>query len=249
VPRMEAAAARALELDSTLAEAHAARGYSYHWNWRWDDADREFRRAIALNPNDVTSRQWYGEHLAKMGQLSEGESEVRRAIALDPLALGPNNDLGVVLMLSRRYPEAIEQLEATRAMDSSFALPRFLLHRAHLWAGHVEESAEAGRRASELGWGNRPNELPILARATTDPSLRPAAFAILERWEREQLPNWTDIAMYCVLLGNREKALVALEAGLRRHHPRLSQLKVSPWADPLRGDPRFEHIMRQLAFP
>ena len=249
LPRMEAAATRALELDSTLAEAHAARAYTYHWQWRWADADREFRRAIALNPNDVTSRQWYGEHSAKMGRWREGEAEVRRAIALDPLALGPNNDLSIVLMLNRRYPEAIDQLERTRDMDPTFALPSFLLHRAHLWAGNIEESAVAGRRASELGWGNAPNDLFMLSRAVGDPRRRGDAFDVLARWQREPLPNWTDIAMYFTLLGDRERAIVALQSGLRAHHPRLSQLKVSPWTDALRGDPRFEEIMRQLAFP
>jgi serine/threonine-protein kinase len=249
LPRMEAAASRALELDSTLAEAHAARGYSYHWNWRWADADREFHRAIALNPNDVTSRQWYGEHSAKMGRSGDGEAEVRRAIALDPLAIGPRNDLGVVLMLDRRYAEAVEQLDMARRMDSTLALPNFLVHRAQLWAGNAEASAEAGRRASELGWGNKPNDLAILARATRDSSLRASAFDVLDRWQRETLPNWTDIAMFYALLGDRDRAIGALEAALRIRHPRLSQLKASPWADPLRGDPRFEQIMRALAFP
>jgi serine/threonine protein kinase/TolB-like protein len=249
LPLMEAAATRALQFDTSLAEVHAARGYSYHWNWRWADADREFRRALALNPNDVTSHQWYGEHLTKMGRSREGEAEVRRAIALDPMSLGANNDLGLVLFLSRRYPEAVTQLEKTRRMDSTFAIPFFLLHRVHLLAGDIEASARAGRRASELGWGNSPDDFVTLARATRDSALRPAALATLDRWKRASLPNWTDIAMYYALLGDRDRSIAALESGLSVHAPRLSQLKVSPWIDTLRGDPRFERIMAQLQFP
>jgi serine/threonine-protein kinase len=249
LPRMEAAAARALALDPSLAEAHAARGYSYHWNWRWADAEREFRRAIALDPNDVTSRQWYGEHLAKIGRAREGEAEVRRAIALDPLSLGANNDLGLVLMLGRRYPEAIAQLERTHRLDPAFAVPLFLLHRVNLLAGNVDAAAEAGRRASELRWGNDPGEFVILAHATRDSTQRPAALGILAGWERQQSPRWADIALYYALLGERERALSALEQGLRVRAGMLSQLRTAPWLDPLRREPRFERIMAELRFP
>ncbi|HSJ95733.1 MAG TPA: protein kinase, partial [Myxococcota bacterium] len=95
VDAVEAAAGRALALDASLAEAHAARAYTYHWTWRWDDAEREFRRAIALSPGYATAHQWYGEHLVKMGRSEEGLAELRQALALDPLSLVANNDLGL----------------------------------------------------------------------------------------------------------------------------------------------------------
>jgi eukaryotic-like serine/threonine-protein kinase len=246
---VESYAARALDLDPALAEAHAARGYAHHWQWRWRDAEREFERALVLNPGYSTAHQWYGEHLTKMGRRDEGEALMRRAITLDPLSLVAHNDLGIVLMLRGRFDEAIAQFEQVRRMDPGFALPLLLLHRANLLAGHTDAAADAGRRWAELSEIADPTDMTLLARATTDPAQRRAAQDVLTRWAQQPTPRWPEIAMYYALLDERERALDALEQAMRVRAPMLAQLKVAPWLDPLRSDPRFAAILAQLAFP
>lgn len=247
--RAEDAAARALALDSTLADAWAARGYALHWQWRWTEAETAFQRAIAINPANSVAHEWYGEHLAKMGRTVEGERMVRRAIDLDPLALVARNDLGIVLMLSHRFDEAIAQFEEVIRADPAFAPPHLLETRVYLVMGDAEAAAEAGRRAGELMRTSDPDDLVLLARATADSSLRDGAVAVLDRWARRPSPPWPDIAMYFSLLGEHDRAIDALHEALRAHSPHLAGLRVAPWLDPLRPDPRFQEILNRLAFP
>jgi tetratricopeptide (TPR) repeat protein len=117
--KAEQAATRAIALDSSLAEAYSALGYAYHWQWRWKDAERALRRATELDPNNTAARQWYAEHLVKMGRGEEAEAEARRAVMLDPLSPIANVNLGLVLMISGRFREAIAQVEQTGRMDPS----------------------------------------------------------------------------------------------------------------------------------
>lgn len=243
--RSVAAAERALALDSTLAEAHAARGYAYHWQWRWSEAEREFQRAIALNPAYATAHQWYGEHLAKMGRNAEGEARMRQAIALDPLSLVAQNDLGLVLMLGRRYDEAIAQFEHVHSADPGFPIALYLLHRMHLLEGDTAAAADAGRRWAELVGLAAPQDMEILARASGGGE-RTAALIVLERWQAEPAPRWLDIAMYYALMGERERAMAAIERAAAARAPMLAQLAFAPWADPLRGDPRFTAILQRM---
>lgn len=247
--RGKTAAARAIALDSTISDAWAARAYALHWQWRWSEAEHAFQRAIALNPASSTAHQWYGEHLAKMGRTAEGERMMRRAIELDPLALVVHNDLGIVLMLDRRFDEAVAQFRKVSLADPTFALPFVVEHRIQLAMGNAEAAAEAGRRAAELMRTADPDDLVLLARATADTALRATAGAVLDRWRRQPAPRWPDIGMYCTLLRDHACALDALEAALRARSPHLAQLRMASWADPLRTEPRFRAILRQLAFP
>ncbi|HUG05823.1 MAG TPA: tetratricopeptide repeat protein, partial [Candidatus Limnocylindria bacterium] len=249
LPRVEAAAQRALALDSTLAEPHAALGYAYHWQWRWADAERELRRALVLNPSWASALHWYGEHLAKIGRGEEAESWLRRAIALDPFALVLQSDLGLVLAHDGRVSEAIAQYERARERDPGFVIPHLMLHRLYLVRGDIEESVEAGRRWAELSTAADAVELATLARAKTDPELRSAALAILDRWETGPAPFWPDIALYATQLGEHERALDALEQALRQRMPMLANLRQASWFEPLHGHPRYERLIAALRFP
>jgi len=249
LPRTHDAAARALALDTSLAAAHAARGYAYHWQWQWQDAEREFQRALELDPSYATAQHWYGEHLAKMGRFREGEAHLRGAIQLDPLSLVMQNDLALVLMFARRFDDALAQLERVRRMDPAFPLRLNLLHRVQLAAGNASAAAEAGRRWAELTGAANPDELELLALATADSSLRPRAMAVLQRWEREPKPRLADIAMYRMLMGDDRGALAVIERAVQARTPMMAGLKVAPWHEPLRRDPRMQALLRQLRFP
>jgi tetratricopeptide (TPR) repeat protein len=184
-----------------------------------------------------------------MGRTGEGERMVRRAIELDPLALVAASDLGIVLMLDRRFDEALAQLERVIRADPAFAVPFLLRHRILLLVGDAAAAAEAGRRAAELLRTFDPDDIALLALATADTTLRDSAGAVLERLARQPSPRWPDLAMYWALLGETDRSIDALETALRARSPHLVQLRMAAWADPMRGDPRFQRILRQLAFP
>ncbi len=134
-------------------------------------------------------------------------------------------------------------------MDPGFPIPAFLLHKFHLVAGDATASAEAGRRWAGLTGATDPEELALLARAVRTPDLRPQATALLAEWERAASPRWMEIAFYAAMLGDRERALRALERGFEARTPMMAQVRVAPWLDPLRDDPRFRRIVREMDFP
>jgi TolB-like protein/tetratricopeptide (TPR) repeat protein len=247
--RLEVAADRALALDSTLAEVHAARAISYHFEWRWEDAEREFQRALALNPRHATTHQWYGEHQAKTGRGEAGVASMRRALELDPLSLVIQNDLGVAFLLDRRYVEAREVWTRTLETDPTFVLPHYFLHRLHLMEGRLDEAEESGRRWAALSGAYPVEDLVTLTRAFGAPELRGRALAILDQWEARASPRWLDLAFYRLYLGAPDEAARSLERGVAAGEPMVAQIGYAPWLDPLRGDPRYEALVRELGFP
>jgi serine/threonine-protein kinase len=247
--KAEQAATRAIALDSSLAEAYSALGYTYHWQWRWEEAGRALRRATELDPNDAAARQWYAEYLVKIGRGREAEGEVRRAVMLDPLSPIAQVNLGLVLMLDGRYQESIAQLEQTSRMDPSLVSAQILLNHLYLLVGETEKAATAGRRAAELRGMSNASDLVTLARCTRSSSERTAALAVLDRWKRGRNPPWPEIAFYYVLMGERDQVFDALERGLAARSAQMTSLKVVPWLDPVRGDPRFTRIIRAMHFP
>ena len=132
LPQAKAAALKALELDSTLGEAHAALGNAIAaYDLNVEEANREFRRAIELNPNYATAHQWYGESgLVPIGRFDEAIAETRRALELDPLSVIINADVGTILTAARRYDQAIEQLRKTAEMEPGFYYAHWTLGNA-----------------------------------------------------------------------------------------------------------------------
>src|SRR5205823_2610322 len=143
-PKAKAAALRALNLDGNLAQAHAVLAtFKMFYEWDWSGADHEFGRAIALNPNDATTHQWYAEYLSRVGRHAEALAEMDRALALDPLSRVINVVKGTVLHWSRRDDEAIAQLRNTLELDPEFAYTHMMLGQAYLAKGmHREAVAE-----------------------------------------------------------------------------------------------------------
>ncbi|CAN5807689.1 hypothetical protein BH23GEM11_BH23GEM11_01930 [soil metagenome] len=246
--RLEAAASRALELDPTLAEAHAARGLGLHFAWRWEEAESAYLRALELNPGYATAHQWYGEHLAKLGRGEEGAASVRHAISLDPFSLVARNDLGLALMLGGKLDAAQAEWEEIVQLDPGFAIPHYFLHRVMLMTGQIEAAAASGRRWADLTGAVSVNEIQVLTRAVAEPGPGPAgeARSILASWERAAQPRWHDIAFYLVLLGEHDEAIGFLERGVSARHPMMAQIIAAPWVDPLRGDPRMERLTDRL---
>src|SRR2546430_12115339 len=130
---------RALQLNPNLAEAHGSLGLiAMNYDWDWPDAEREFKRALALDPDSTVAHQWYATYLTAQGRFDEAIAQIERARQLDPLSLIINTDAGQILLFARRYKEAEEKLTETVRLD-----PRFGLARIWLGCVYVEQKRYA----------------------------------------------------------------------------------------------------------
>ncbi len=247
--RAREAAEKALELDETLAEAHTSlAGVVTDYDWNWAGGDEAYSRAIALNPNYVTARYWYADHLVRLGRVDEAIREARRALEIDPLSLMTNFMLVWVFYFSRRYDEAIEQAEKTLELG-----PRYVpLFRVLGWAreerGQHEKAIEAHQRASELSDDN------IIFRAQLG---RPYALAGMQDKARAVLEDLTsharsehvgahDLAILHAALGEADPAFEWLTRACDDHDVHVPYIKVNPRLDRLRSDPRFGDKLSQV---
>ncbi len=249
--KARAAAQRAVELDDSLAETHTARALvAQTLDWDWPTAETEYRRAIALNPNYATAHHWYAEYLALMGRFSEAEKQIEQARQLDPLSLIIATDHGVFLYYARRYDAAIAQLRSVLEMDPGY--PR---------AGIIDEAyVEAGRNAELLAhleaWGAVPVDTPwawsekayVYGRLRRTAEARRALERLLEI-NRTQKIDPIVVALAYVGLRDKEHALDWLEKAYAEHSFSLTALKVNPAYDLVRGEARFQKILRDMRFP
>lgn len=248
-PRAREAARRALELDPELAAAHATLGYValYH-DWDREGAESAFRRAIAQEPSYSTAHQWHANLLTAMGRFAEAEAAMRRAMELDPLSLIANAALGWVLIYAEEYERALVQLGLTLELDAGYAL-------AHLWRGEAlaelgryEEAARAIERALELG-GEADLGRTALARVRVLQGRPGQARELLRDLERrapgEYVP-WYEMARIHEALGDREAVYRSLERALEARARAMVFLRVEPAFRGLRGQARFEDLLRQV---
>src|SRR6266536_439046 len=252
-PKAKTAALKALQLDERLAEAHTALGLLLCI----DDLDMagsisEFQRAIPLNPNYATAHHWYGNGpLLALGRFEEAVAEGKRAIELDPLSPIINADLGKNLYNARRYDEAIAQLRKTLEIDPTFYYTHYNLGIALQLKGDVLAAIAEYTKAQQLS-----DDLfvqVLLAAAKAQSGDKDAAIQMLAELEELSRHRYVSSDWRCVLylsLGNREKAIRWLEQGIADHDGvHITWIKVDPFLDPLRGDPRFELLVRKVVGP
>jgi serine/threonine-protein kinase len=162
--KARAAAERALEIDDTLAEAHASLAHTKFTGLDWSGAEEGYKHSIELNPSYPTAHHWYALYLTGLGNFEGAPREIRRAQELDPLSLPINANVGFVLYAARRHDEAAEQCRKTLEMDPSFALARTRLGLAYEGKGMYREAIAEFRQA--VAYSNRhPNALAALAHA------------------------------------------------------------------------------------
>jgi len=251
-PRAKGAAAKALELDEALAEAHTSLAViKSEYEWDWLGAEREFKRAIELNPNYATAHHWYSDHLGIMGRHEEAIAEIKRAQQLDPLSLIINTVAGVRFHWARRYDEAVEQLRKTLEMDPNFAV-------AHDWLGQVyeqmgqDESAIAEHQKAIRASGGSSQVVAALGHTYAAAGKRNEALRILaDLNERRKMAYVSpyDIAVIHVAFGEKDQAFEWLEKAYQERASPIVVLKVDPRLDPLRSDPRFQDLLRRMNFP
>lgn len=251
-PKVRAAALKALELDERLAEAHTSLG-SLKWEYEWDKsgAEKEYQRAIELNPSYATGHQWYAEELAAVGLADEAMAEIKRARELDPLSLPISAVAGWILYLGRHYDQAIDQYRGTLEMDSNFALAHAYLGRAYVRTGNYEQAILECQTATRLSEGH-PFYTAWLGYAYAMAGNRKEALRILNDLEvisRRKYVAAHDIAVIYAGLGEQSKALEWLKKAYDERSSTVLQLAVEPEFDSLRPDPRFQDLLHRVGFP
>ncbi len=249
--KAKAAAQRALELDSTLAEAHAALATlrEFH-DYDWAGAEAEYKRAIDLNPNYATGHQWFGVHLTALGRLDEARQQYEIARGLDPLSLQIQVNLASLYSAARQFDRAIDEYRKIAEMDPNFSTAHFSLAVVYYLKRMYPEAAAEERKGLLLN--NEPEAAALYENVTDEASYRRAVERGIARRKEESKTRYVspfDLANLYLRLGDKEQALAWLEKAYQEHASGLEYLKVRPLYDPLRSDLRFQDLLRRLHFP
>lgn len=249
-PKAEAAAMKALRLDSTLAEAHTCLAWSkFVFDWDWRGAEREYKQAIELNPGYANAHHWYAHNLSIMGRHTEAIAEDRKAESLDPLSLVTIVDVGLeAFRPAGRYDEEMEQCRKALEMDPNFALAHACLADSYYNKRMHKEAIAEMQRAIQLSGGSAPY-VASLAILYLQADRRDEAIRILNelvaRSKREFIPPQAFMYIYAQL-GDKERAFSYLEKAYHERYDVITGLKVDPLLQPLRSDPRFQDLVRRV---
>jgi len=251
-PRAKAAALKALEIDDTLAEAHAALAAIHHRStWDWASAEKEFKRAIQLNPNYAIAYQFYALLLASIGRQEEAIAAVKRAQELDPLSLIINAALGRQLYWAREYDAASKQLQKTLEWDPKFSVAHYRLGQVYVQQGMYAEAIVEFNEARTLSRDN-PFDLAGLAHAYAVSGAIGKAEKIvadLKELSSRRFVSPYDIAIIYSGLKDKDEAFRWLEKAYEEHEGSLVYLTVEPVFDGIRSDPRFRKLVRGVGLP
>jgi len=247
--KAKTAAKRALEIDETLAEAHTSLAQAlFFYDRNYPEAQREYQRAIQLNPNYATTHQWYGvTYLAKMGRFDEAIAELKRAQELDPLSLPINADFGNTYIQARQYDKAIEQLRKTLEMDQSFYFAHALLGMAYQMKGDFQNAIAEYQQARRLN--DDPFVLALLGNIYAVSGRKDEALKILDQLKQLSTQRFVyayGIALVYVGLGDKDQAFQWLEKSFQDHEARINRLKVDPLFDSVRSDARYADLIHRI---
>jgi serine/threonine-protein kinase len=248
-PRAKQAALQALAIDSTLSDAYVSLGnIRQNFDWDWAGAERDFRRAIELNPSNSEAHHWYANLLTYRGEFKRATVEIENARAVDPLSLPINIGGAALLYFERRHDEAFSAFQAVARIDSSSGL----LYRA--MAGNLYQmgrEAETARAIQRWLENEYPAELARAAagayqRAGLPGMARVLLGALAGARQAGHYKPATHLAELSIVMGDREGAFRWLALALAEHDSELNRLGVDPVFDPLRGDARFQGLLRSI---
>jgi tetratricopeptide (TPR) repeat protein len=253
-PKARAAADRAVALDSQLAEAYASRGRIRGTDWDWSGAEQDYRRALALNPGYALGHLRYGGLLVTQGRSTEGIREARRAAELDPLSAQGLLNYSLVLCLARQYGPAAEQARKALELEPS-AQGHQVLAQAYLFQDRFADAVQEFQTALDLlgGRGRVAVNLSRLGYTYALAGRRPEALKILDDLKARAARRDSGLIGYAVHLailyaglGEKDQAFEWLEKAYQEHDNALTSLRVYPFFDPLRSDPRFTQLLKKM---
>jgi TolB-like protein/Flp pilus assembly protein TadD len=252
LPQAFAAARKAVQLDDTLAEAHASLARALASNLQLAVATSEFNRAIELNPNYATARQWFGECLQSQGRFDEGLAELKRAQELDPLSLIINSLLGFALDTVGKSDQAIAQLRKTVEIDPNFWIAHFYFGNVLEHRGQLKEAIVEYEKSNALQ-PNDPYSIADLARGYFLVGRKSEAEQLWDKLkslsERQYVPAYS-MAVVQLTFGNKDEAIRLLEKSYADHAPfdsaDLGWILIDHRLDSLRSDPRFKNLITRI---
>ena len=251
-PKAKAAARKALEIDDRIAEAHTALARSLHlYDWNWTEAEREFRRAIELNPNYANAHHWLSVLLSSTNRTEEAISETHRAQELDPLSLSINANVGRVYVNAGQFGRAIQETRKAIEIDPQFAWAHDVMGRALVEEERYDEAIREFEKAVELSEGSD-LYLMRLGHAYAVSGRKDKALDILEKLKadlEEKFVSPDAFAFLYIGLGENDLALTWLTKAVEDHPSQIITLPVDPIYDPLRDDPRFQDLLHRMNFP
>jgi pentatricopeptide repeat protein len=241
------AARKALELDPMISDAHTLLAYQYQEEWRWADAEAEYRRALELNPNDAGAHNGLARWMACEGHTDEAQSCARRARELDPVGIN-GTDVAWILFQSHRYDEAIRELRSQLAVHPDDAMGYWFLGFALSGKGENEEAIPVLKKAFTLSGGS-PAIMGVLMRAYARSGRRTEALRLLEELKRRQRKGYVPAAAFVnayLGLDDREQVFAWCERAYQEKSNILQWIKLHPFFDPVRDDPRFKDLLHRV---
>ncbi len=248
-PKAKEAVTKALAIDDTVPEAHASLAdIKRFYDWDWAGAEREYKRAIEMNPNYITAHQWYAEFLSAMGRHGEAIREMKRAEELDPVSLVVKSAAGWVLFWARQYDQAIEACRKVIEMDPNYGEVYSQLRRVYEQKGMYAEALDADERLRAFRNKSAPQ---VAKRPSADVSSAKAYWQKMLELTKNDLKSNREAAQMRMAeiftqLGDKDQAFEWLEKVYEGHHFWLPFLKVHPHLDPLHSDPRFHDLLRRI---
>jgi TolB-like protein/DNA-binding winged helix-turn-helix (wHTH) protein/Tfp pilus assembly protein PilF len=251
LPKANAAALKAVEINPESAEAHASLALVRHHQLDWPGAESEFRRALLLDPHYANAHHWYGDYLSAKGRHDEALLEARRALELDPLNLMIGTWVGLRFYLAHKYDRAIEQGRNTVELDPNFAAAHLLIGESYVQIGQHKEGLAELQRAASLS-GNSPLYLAQVAVAHAAAGKRAEALRIvaqLRKISSERYVSPYALAQIYAALNDKEQTFKWLQTAYDGHAVWMSYLAVDPVFDRFRSDQRFQDLLRRLGLP
>ncbi len=221
------------------------------YDWNWAGAEREFRRAIEIDPNYALGRSFLAWYLAAMGRFEESIAEDKRAMDIDPLSAAVNADLGWDFYMARRFDEAIEQLKKAIDLEPNYWVSHVLLGRCYEQKGRLREAVEEFEKARQIE-NSIPEVLAALGHGYALSGRKAEALQIVhelqERAKKDFGPSFSIATVY-LGLGMKEEAIQNIVKSYQEGSYYMIYLKVDPLLDSVRSDPRFIEVMRRVGHP
>jgi len=250
MPKAKEAALKAVSLDDGLAEGHTSLGYvKLSYDWDLAAAEREFKRAIDLNPGYATAHHWYAHYFLATAQPDEAIAEVKRAQALDPLSFSINVGLGWCLYHARRYDDAVAQYRSTLEIDPSFSLAHCTLGMALAQKQAYDDALMEFNKALTLPgsrWFVQANIARTYALSGKRVEAKKLVAELEESSQRQYVPAMYLAAIYAAL-GNGERSIRWIQRAYEERSDYMIYLKTEPSVDAFRSDPRFQGLLKLIA--